>query len=211
MTSATPMARRVRRARRLIRIGSSDEFGWQQVVLAALIVLAPAAFLWCASLAGGRISPWLALLMPLTAALVIQADSALPGGVWLVLGIIWVAQVPAPFSWWCVPAAGAALVAHVAATGLAGAPTTTVWPSATIRRYRRRIGLVLAITAGVAALAQVTLSLHPAGAAALSFLALLLVATWLWLGRRLDGGEASGTSGPPTPTPPPAPSVRWDE
>ena len=154
MTSATSLARRARRARRLIRIGTSDEFGWQQAVLAAVIVLAPAAFLWCAALAGGPVSPWLALLLPFTAALVVQADSVLAAGVWLLLGLLWVVLVPSPFTWWSVPAAGSALLAHVASSVLAGAPLTTEWPDATIRRYRWRIGVVLAITVGVAVLAQ---------------------------------------------------------
>ena len=57
-------------------IGTSDEFGWQQAVLAAVIVLAPAAFLWCAALAGGPVSPWLALLLPFKQAGLIE--TALP-------------------------------------------------------------------------------------------------------------------------------------
>ncbi|WP_295699656.1 hypothetical protein [Lapillicoccus sp.] len=204
------MARQARRARRLIRVGTSDEFGWQQAVLAAIVVLAPAGFLWCASLAGGQVSPWLALLLPLAAALVVRADSVLTTGTWLVLGLLWLVQVPSPFTWWSVPAAGTALLAHVAGSLLAGAPPTTVWPAATVRRYRWRIGVVLAITVGVAVLAQVTLSLRTSGAAELSVVALLVVATWLWLGRRLDE-ESSDGSEAPDPSIAPAPSVRWDE
>ena len=209
LTPLTPRGR-VRRGRRLVRIGNYDEFGWQQAVLASVVVLAPAGFLWCASLAGGEVSPWLALFLPLAGALVVVADSALATGVWLVLGVLWVALVPAPFTWWSVPAAGAALLAHVAGTGLAGVPLTTVWPAATIRRYRWRIGVVLAITTAVAVVASVTLSLHVSGGASLFGVALLLVAAWLWLGRRLDG-DSWGAPDPTDVVAPPPPSVRWDE
>lgn len=204
------MRRQVARARRLIRIGTSDEFGWQQVVLVAIVVLAPAAFLWCASLAGGQVSPWLALLLALTAALVIRAESALLAILWLVLGVLWVAVVPSPFTWWSVPAAGVALLGHVSAGVPAGAPLTTVWPAATIRRYRRRIGVVLAITGGVAVLAQITVSLRTSGAAWLVVVALLLVAGWLGLGWRLDAESSDDGAAPEVPVAP-APSVRWDE
>lgn len=207
MTSAAP---RARRTRRLIRIGRSDEFGVQQAALVTVVVLAPVAFLWCASLAGGRISPWLALLLPLVFSVAVRSDSALLAGTWLVLGVIWMAQVPAPFSWWSVPAAGAALLAHAGGAVLAGAPLTTVWPDATVNRTLRRIGVVLAITVAVASLAQATLSLEAGGAAALCVVALLSVAGWLWLGRRLDDEASEGSDGTGA-APEPPPSVRWDE
>lgn len=176
--------------RRLFRLGQSDEFGSQAIVLTLVALVAPAAFLWCGSLAGGEVSPWLLLLLPLLLLVVTRTNTILLAVLWVLLGVIWLAQVPAPFTWWAVPAAAVALVAHVAGSLLAGAPTTATWPRPTIRRIGRRVAVVLAVTVGVAAVAQVTLTVRTPGVLWLGVAALALVAGWLAGGQLLDRAPA---------------------
>ncbi len=182
------------RAGRLFRLGSSDEYGPQQVLLGLVLVVAPVAFLTCAALAGGRIAPWLLVAAPLLLLLVPRADSTSPLGVWAVLGAVWVIQVPGPFSWWSVPAALSALVSHVALSLLGGAPTTVSWPRATSVRQLRRVGLVAAATLLVAALARLVLYAGLRGQVVVAAAAMLAVAAWLWVGRWRDEGQPAATA-----------------
>jgi len=175
---------------RLFRLGSSDEYAAQQVVLGLVISAAPVAFLTCAALAGGAIAPWLLVLAPLLVLLVAQADSFVPLGLWSLLGAIWVVQVPGPFSWWSVPAAGSALLAHVASSILGGAPKTVRWPGATVVRQARRVGIVTAATLLVAASAQLVLRAELRGQVLVAAAAMLAVAAWVWVGRWRDEGDA---------------------
>jgi hypothetical protein len=178
------------RAGRVFRLGSSQEYGPQQVVLALVIVLTPVAFLACAALAGGQLSPWLLVAAPLLVLLVAQADSMLPLGLWAVLAAIWVIQVPGPFSWWSVPAALCALLAHVAFALLAGAPTTVMWSGPTLLRQSRRLGVVAGATLVVAGAAELVLGAQLQGQVLLAVGAMLTVAAWVWVGRWRDEGRA---------------------
>ena len=179
---------------RLFRLGSSDEYGPQQVVLGLVITVAPVVFLACAALAGGRIAPWLLVAAPLLVLLVPHADSSLPLGLWALLGAIWVIQVPGPFSWWSVPAAVSALLAHVACSNLGGAPTTLRWPGATVVRQSRRVGVVAAATLLVAGSARLVLRAELRGQVLVAAAAMLAVAAWVWVGRWRDEGEAGSAA-----------------
>ncbi len=191
LTRATPSAAG---AGRLFRLGSSDEYGPHQALAALVVVLAPIAFLGCASLAGGRITLWLLVAAPLLVLLVPHPDSVLPFGFWALLGVVWVVEVPGPFTWWSVPAAVSALLAHVAFSRLAGSPTTVRWPRATRVRQSRRVGVVAAATVLVAALAQLVLRLEPGGQVVVVVAAMLAVAGWLWIGRWRDESRAGSAA-----------------
>ena len=174
---------------RLLRLGSSEEYSAEPAALVVVLVMAPVAFLGFAALAGAAVSPWLLLGVPLLALFVPKVDSVAPLVLCGVLGALWVIQVPAPFTWWSVPAAVTALVSHTALTLLAGAPTVLEWPIATVRRQVRRVALVSLLTLFMAGVAQLALRAQIAGRVAVVVAALAAVATWLWVGRWRDEAD----------------------
>ena len=172
-----------------MRLGSSEEYSAEPAALVVVLVMAPVAFLGFAALAGAALSPRLLLGVPLLAWFVPEVDAVAPLVLWGVLGALWVNQVPAPFTWWSVPAAVTALVSHTALTLLAGAPTVLEWPIATVRRQVRRVALVSVLTLFVAGVAQLALRAQIAGQVAVVVAALAAVATWLWVGRWRDEAD----------------------
>ena len=175
---------------RLVRLGLSEEYGSAQLLLSAIVMLAPVAFLAAMILAGSGFTWWFLVLTPLTALGAARPES--PGHLvlWVLLLVVWVTAVPGPFTWWSVPAALAIAASHTALVLLGGRPASGDLASDTWSRVRSRLGVVAAITVGVAALAQVVRSVRVPGQLALAVAALIAVSLWLWWGtRRTDGGD----------------------
>lgn len=171
---------------RLVRLGRSAEYGPHGAALVAVLVLAPAVVLLCGLAAGGSLPWWTVLATPLVLLVAPRAGTVLPGLLTLLLVAVWLLTVPGPFSWWALPAAAALLLLHLSAAVLASTPTTVRWPAASVRRWGRRTGVVLVVTALVAAAADLVRHVRVPGSVALGAVALLLVAAWPWLARRPD-------------------------
>jgi hypothetical protein len=169
---------------RLVRVGVSEEYGPQQLGLAAVAVLAPVGFFCCLVLAGGAISWWWLVLAPVAIVQVPRAESAVPLVFWVFLIVVWFGAVPGRFTWWAVPAALFLAVDHTVLTLLAGRPTAGLLAAGTGRRVRSRLQVVAAVTVGTAALAQSVLVLALPGQLALAVTALALLAGWIWWGGR---------------------------
>jgi hypothetical protein len=169
---------------RLVRLGVSDEYGPQQLVLAAIAVLAPAGFFCCLVLAGGAISWWWLVLTPVGIVQVPRAESSVPLVFWIFLLVVWFGAVPGRFTWWALPAALLLAIDHAVLTLLAGRPTAGLLAAGTGRRVRGRLHVVAAITVGTAVLAQSVLAVEVQGRLALAVAALLLLAVWIWWGGR---------------------------
>jgi hypothetical protein len=181
MSGAAPsVGRRVR----LVRLGLSEEYGSAQLILSAVVVFAPVAFVAMMILAGSGFSWWLLILTPLAAVGAARPES--PGHIvlWVLLLVLWVAAVPGTFTWWAVPAAMAIAVSHIALVLLGGRPSSGDLAADTWVRVRSRLGMVGGITVGVAVLAQLVRSLRVPGQLALAVGALVAVSLWLWLGTR---------------------------
>jgi hypothetical protein len=181
MSTSTPAPdRRVR----LVRLGLSEEYGWAQLGLAAVVALAPLVFLVTMILAGSQFSWWLLVFTPLAALGAARPES--PGHLvlWVLLLVVWVIGVPGPFTWWSVPAALTIAGSHTALVLLAGRPASGDLATDTWARVRSRLGVVAGIVVGVAVLAQLVRSVRIPGQVALTVLALVAVSVWLWWGTR---------------------------
>jgi len=175
---------------RLVRLGLSEEYGVPQLLLGAVVILAPVVFLAAMILAGAGFTWWFLVLTPLAAVGAARPESTGHLVLWVLLLVVWVVGVPAPFTWWSVPAALAVAASHTALVLLGGRPmsgdlATDTWP-----RVRRRLGTVGAITVGVAVLAQLVRSIRVPGQVALAVMALVAVSVWLWWGTRQAGSDA---------------------
>lgn len=185
MTAGSGMPESSARALRLVRLGWSEEYSGAQAVVAAVVAVAPAAYLVCLLLAAPGLSWWFVVLAPVGLTLVSRTGSPLTLVVWAALGYLWVLLVPGPFTWWCVPAALMVLLSHTASTLLAGRPTIGGFSAEAPRRTARRVGLVALATVGVAAVARASLAIGVAGEAAVIVVALVVLsAWWLWGARR---------------------------
>jgi hypothetical protein len=181
MSATTPApGRRVR----LVRLGLSEEYGSAQIGLAAVVALAPVAFLVAMILAGSEFSWWLLVFTPLAALGAARPES--PGHLvlWVLLLVVWVIAVPGPFTWWSVLAAMTVAVSHTALVLLAGRPASGDLAADTWTRVRSRLGVVAGVVVGVAVLAQLVRSIRLPGQLALAVLALVAVSVWLWWGTR---------------------------
>lgn len=169
------------RAARVVRVGHGDELGMAQLVVGALGIVAPLAFLGCASAAGASVSLWLVALV-LAAAIVVQIATWALGVtlLWAMLALVWVTQVPGPFSWWSVPGALLAMAHHVGLAQIAGRPSTAPVDRTTLRDTLRRCGVVAGATVAVAATSALVLRLGLDGSAVLLVVAVLAVSAWVW-------------------------------
>jgi hypothetical protein len=169
---------------RLVRLGLSEEYGVAQIGLAAVVALAPLAFLVAMILAGSEFSWWLLVFTPLAALGAARPESAGHLVLWLLLLVVWVIAVPGPFTWWSVPAALAIAVSHTALVLLAGRPASGDLAADTWARVRSRLGVVGGIVVGVAVLAQLVRAVRVPGQLVLAVVALVAVSLWLWWGTR---------------------------
>src|SRR3954447_12849335 len=159
MTTAPAPARRVR----LVRVGLSEEYATTQLLLAVTVALAPVAFLVAMILAGSGFTWWFLVITPLAALGAARPESTGHLFLWALLLVVWVIDVPGPFTWWCLPAALVVAVSHTAQVLLGGRPTSGDLAADTRRRVRRRLTTVGSITAGVAVLAQLVRSAQVPG------------------------------------------------
>lgn len=180
MSAPAPASRRVR----LIRLGLSEEYGPTQLLLCAVVILAPVVFLAAMILAGSAFTWWLLVLTPLAAVGAARPESAGHLVLWALLLVVWVAAVPGPFTWWSVPAALAIAASHTALVLLGGRPMSGDLAADTWSRVRYRLGIVAGTTVGVAVLAQLVRSVRLPGLAVLAVAALVAVSGWLWWGTR---------------------------
>lgn len=188
MSSGGAASARERRVR-LIRLGLSEEYGSSQLLLCAVVAVAPAAFVAAMILAGSGFSWWFLVLTPLAAIGVAQPESTLHVVLWVLLLAVWVGAVPGPFTWWSVPAAMAIAASHSALVLLGGRPMSGDLAAGTWQRVRHRLGIIAVTTIGVAVLAQLVRSLRVPGQVALAVAALLVASLWLWWGTQ-RGAEA---------------------
>ena len=175
---------------RLVRLGLSEEYGVPQLLLGAVVILAPVVFLAAMILAGAGFTWWFLVLTPLAAVGAARPESTGHLVLWVLLLVVWVVGVPAPFTWWSVPAALAVAASHTALVLLGGRPMSGDLAADTWPRVRRRLGTVGAITVGVAVLAQLVRSIRVPGQVALAVMALVAVSVWLWWGTRQTGSDA---------------------
>ena len=175
---------------RLVRLGLSEEYGVPQLLLGAVVILAPVVFLAAMILAGAGFTWWFLVLTPLAAVGAARPESTGHLVLWVLLLVVWVVGVPAPFTWWSVPAALAVAASHTALVLLGGRPMSGDLAADTWPRVRRRLGTVAAITVGVAVLAQLVRSIRVPGQVALAVMALVAVSVWLWWGTRQAGSDA---------------------
>ena len=175
---------------RLVRLGLSEEYGVPQLLLGAVVILAPVVFLAAMILAGAGFTWWFLVLTPLAAVGAARPESTGHLVLWVLLLVVWVVGVPAPFTWWSVPAALAVAASHTALVLLGGRPMSGDLAADTWPRVRRRLGTVGAITVGVAVLAQLVRSIRVPGQVALAVMALVAVSVWLWWGTRQAGSDA---------------------
>jgi len=175
---------------RLVRLGLSEEYGVPQLLLCAVVILAPVVFLAAMILAGAGFTWWFLVLTPLAAVGAARPESTGHLVLWVLLLVVWVVGVPAPFTWWSVPAALAVAASHTALVLLGGRPMSGDLAADTWPRVRRRLGTVGAITVGVAVLAQLVRSIRVPGQVALAVMALVAVSVWLWWGTRQAGSDA---------------------
>ena len=175
---------------RLVRLGLSEEYGAPQLLLGAVVILAPVVFLAAMILAGAGFTWWFLVLTPLAAVGAARPESTGHLVLWVLLLVVWVVGVPAPFTWWSVPAALAVAASHTALVLLGGRPMSGDLAADTWPRVRRRLGTVAAITVGVAVLAQLVRSIRVPGQVALAVMALVAVSVWLWWGTRQAGSDA---------------------
>ena len=169
---------------RLVRLGLSEEYGSAQIGLAAVVALAPVAFLVAMILGGSQFSWWLLVFTPLAALGAARPESSGHLVLWVLLVGLWVIAVPGPFTWWSVPAALTIAVSHTALVLLAGRPASGDLAADTWSRVRSRLGVVAGIVVGVAVLAQLVRSVRVPGQLALAVIALVAVSIWLWWGTR---------------------------
>jgi len=174
----------------LVRLGLSEEYGVPQLLLGAVVILAPVVFLAAMILAGAGFTWWFLVLTPLAAVGAARPESTGHLVLWVLLLVVWVVGVPAPFTWWSVPAALAVAASHTALVLLGGRPMSGDLAADTWPRVRRRLGTVGAITVGVAVLAQLVRSIRVPGQVALAVMALVAVSVWLWWGTRQAGSDA---------------------
>jgi len=175
---------------RLVRLGLSEEYGVPQLLLGAVVILAPVVFLAAMILAGAGFTWWFLVLTPLAAVGAARPESTGHLVLWVLLLVVWVVGVPGPFTWWSVPAALAVAASHTALVLLGGRPMSGDLAADTWPRVRRRLGTVGAITVGVAVLAQLVRSIRVPGQVALAVMALVAVSVWLWWGTRQAGSDA---------------------
>jgi hypothetical protein len=147
-------------------------------------MLAPVVFLAAMILAGSGFTWWFLVLAPLAAVGAARPESSGHVILWVLLLVVWVAAVPGGFTWWSVPAALAIAASHAALVLLGGRPASGDLAADTWPRVRRRLGVVGAITVGVAGVAQLVLSVQLPGQLALAVAALVAVSVWLWWGAR---------------------------
>ena len=175
---------------RLVRLGLSEEYGVPQLLLGAVVILAPVVFLAAMILAGAGFTWWFLVLTPLAAVGAARPESTGHLVLWVLLLVVWVVGVPGPFTWWSVSAALAVPASHTALVLLGGRPMSGDLAADTWPRVRRRLGTVGAITVGVAVLAQLVRSIRVPGQVALAVMALVAVSVWLWWGTRQAGSDA---------------------
>ena len=184
-TPPPPPARQLR----LVRLGLSEEYGAPQLLLCAVVILAPVVFVAAMILAGAGFTWWFLVLTPLAAVGAARPESTGHLVLWTLLLVVWVVGVPGPFTWWSVPAALAVAASHTALVLLGGRPMSGDLAADTWPRVRRRLGTVGAITVGVAVLAQLVHSIRVPGQVALAVMALVAVCVWLWWGTRPTGSD----------------------
>lgn len=177
---------------RLLRLGLSEEYDPTQVAVATVATLAPLLFAGCLMLAGGGVTAWWVVFLPAGAATVAYAESPAALVMWGMLLTLWVAHVPAPFSWWAVPAALCMAAGHTALTLVAGRPPAGGLPAHVASRSVRRLAVVGGAALGVGVLAQVVRAVGPEGQVALTVAAILAVAVWVAWGSRREGPRSPG-------------------
>jgi hypothetical protein len=170
-----------------VRFGLSDEYDGRQLLVSAVATLAPMVFAGALMLAGGEVSWWWLVFAPAGAATVAYAETPAALVMWALLLVMWVGQVPGPFSWWAVPAAGCVAVGHTALTLVAGRPSAGGLAEAVFRRTGRRLALVMGAVLAVAAVTQVVRALGVGGQLVPSVAAVLMLGGWvLWGSRQED-------------------------
>jgi hypothetical protein len=121
-----------------------------------------------------------------------RPDSDLPLAGWIGLWGTWVVLVPDQLAW-SMAAAGLTLLGHVGCAVLAGAPRDLHVPARLAGRWAGRIGVVLGLTAAVAAVADraayLRLGERP-GSVAMVVALLVGVGVWAWLTARVGAGPA---------------------
>ena len=121
-----------------------------------------------------------------------RPDSDLPLVGWIGLWGTWVVLVPDQLAW-SVAAAGLTLLGHLGCAVLAGAPRDLHVPARLAGRWARRVGVVLGLTAAVAAVADraayLRLDERPGSVAAVVAL-LVGVGAWAWLTARAGARPA---------------------
>ncbi len=172
---------------RLVRWGGSDEHDAGRLAVAAVATVAPLLFAVCLMLGGGEVTWWWLVFAPAGAATVAYAETPAALVMWAMLLVLWVAQVPGPFSWWSLPAAACVAAGHAALTLVAGHPSAGALPFEAVRRTGRRLAVVLAVALAVALLSQAVRAVALPGQVALAVAAVLVVAAWVLWGWRRDG------------------------
>ena len=169
---------------RLVRLGLSDEYDAGQLAVAVVATLAPLLFAVCLMLGGGEVTWWWLVFAPAGAATVAYAETPAALVMWAMLVVLWVAQVPGPFTWWAVPAAACVAAGHAALTLVAGRPSAGALAGETFRRTGRRVAVVVGVALAVAVLTQTVRAVGLGGQVALAVAAVLAVAGWVAWGWR---------------------------
>lgn len=172
---------------RLVRMGLSEEYDPRQLTVAAVATAAPVLFAGCLMLGGGEASWWWVVFGAAGVATVAYAETPAALVMWAMLIVLWVAQVPAPFSWWSVPAALCVAAGHTALTLIAGRPSAGGLAAQTLRRTGRRLGVVGGAALAVAVLTQLVRAVSLGGQLVLAVTAVLVIGAWVsWGWRRED-------------------------
>jgi hypothetical protein len=180
--SVTPRAR----LSRLVRLGASDEHDTARLAVAGVATVSPLLFAVCIMLGGGEVTWWWLVFAPAGAATVAYAETPAALVMWAMLLVLWVGQVPGPFTWWSLPAAGCVAAGHAALTLVAGHPTAGALPTEAVRRTARRLAVVLSVAGAVALVGQGVRAVGVTGQVSLAVAAVLVVAVWVSWGWRRD-------------------------
>lgn len=161
------------------RLGWHRPAWGRQVTLArTVVVLAPGAFLGMAHLAGGRLSPGWLLVAAVGLASARWPDSDVPLGCSALLGIAWLVAVP-EFSWLVLPASFIGLAGHCACAFVAGAPDDAAVDRTLGRLWALRLGIVAAVTTGVAVLGYRVSAASRPGSVVFTALTLVAIGGWV--------------------------------
>jgi hypothetical protein len=176
-----------RRRLRLVRLGVSAEYDPRQLVVSTVATLAPLLFAGTLMLAGGEVSWWWVVFAPAGAATVAYAETPAALVMWAMLLVLWLAQVPGPFTWWAVPAAACLAAGHTALTLVAGRPSAGALDGAALRRTGRRLAVVVGAALAVAVVTQLVRAVGVGGHLVLAVAAVLLLGGWVLWGSRQEG------------------------